>query len=88
MAVTGGQVGHQRRQVLGQAVGVGRVVGDPHPGDAGQLRRLLRGALAGRAGDQQVDLGADLAGGGHRVQGSRLDRVVVVLGNHQDAHLR
>jgi hypothetical protein len=86
MAVTRRELDQKRRQVLRQAVPVGRVVGVQHLGDAGQLRRLFGHASTAFAGDQQVDLGADLGGGGHRVQGGRLEFAVVVLGDDQGAH--
>ena len=50
------QLGDQRRDILGQAVRVGRVVGDMDLADAGDLRGRLGDAADALAGDEQVDL--------------------------------
>ena len=50
------QLGDERRDILGQRVGVGRVVGDMDLADAGDLRGRLGDAADARAGDEQVDL--------------------------------
>src|SRR5262249_4888240 len=57
-----------------------------HLGDAGNLGTRIGRALGVLAGDEQVDVAADLAGGGDGVERGRLDRRVVVLGQQQDRH--
>ena len=86
MAVALREPRHQRRQVLGDAVGVGFVVGVQHPGDAGHpCRRLGHGARA-RARDQQVHLLAQRAARRDRVEARPLQLRIVVLGEYEDAH--
>jgi hypothetical protein len=56
--------------VLGQAVGEVRRVGDQHFRDAGDLRGGFGDGAAVAAGDQHVDLAAALGGCGHGVVGA------------------
>ena len=78
MAVIRGELHDQRRDVLGEAMIVGRVVGEQHLCHAGDLRRRLGDRAAAGAGDQDMHVAAglvgDLARGGDRVQGRGLQR--------------
>jgi hypothetical protein len=71
--------------VLGQAVGEVRRVGDQHFRDAGDLRGCFGGGAAAAAGDQHVDFAAALGGRGHGV-GCALQRGVVVFSNDECDH--
>ncbi|OIQ69513.1 hypothetical protein GALL_488840 [mine drainage metagenome] len=85
--IAGGQAGHQQRQRLGQAMGIGRILGQQHLGDAGDGGGGL-GHRAGRlAGDQHMHL-AQAGGGGHGMQGGRLQGGVIVFGDDENGHLR
>ena len=50
----------QRRDILGEAVAVSRIVGDMDLADAGDLRGRLGDGADARAGDEEMDL-AELA---------------------------
>ena len=63
-----GQRDEQRRQRLGEAMGVGRIVGDPHLGDAVELGRGFRRRADILAGDQHMHRRAELLGGGERAR--------------------
>ncbi len=76
---------HQRRDILGQHMRIGRIVGHQHPGDAGDPRRRLGHRADAFAGDQRMHL-AQLRGGGHRRQGRVLHRAVAMLDQNQHAH--
>jgi hypothetical protein len=67
-------------------VGIGRVVGFHHLGDAGDLGGGRGGAIDALAGDQDMDVAADLLRRGHCVQGRGLQGRVVMLGNDQNTH--
>ncbi len=54
----------QRRQRLGEAVRIDRVVGDAHPGDAVELGRRLRRRAEILPGEQHVDRSAEILGRG------------------------
>ena len=54
--VIGHQLRGERRDILGEAVPVGRVVGDMDLADAGDLRRRLGDRADALAGDEQMDL--------------------------------
>ncbi len=86
VAVGAAQLGQQRREVLRQLVGVGRGVGDQHLAHPGDLGRGGGHRATALAGDQQVDVAADLAGGREGVEGGRGQRGIVVLGEYQDSH--
>ncbi|KAF1854083.1 hypothetical protein Lal_00005300 [Lupinus albus] len=86
VAIAGSERHQQGCDRLGQSVLVGGIVGEQHLGDAGQLRGLLRGWGGVAAGDQEVDIAAELAGCGHRMGGGRLKAGVVVVGKDQDGH--
>src|SRR5690606_13993925 len=86
VAVVGGELGHQRRQVLGKAVRVGRVVGLQYLRHTGYLRGCLSNGLAAEAGDQDMNITRQLAGSGDGVQRGWLQRRVVVLGDDQRRH--
>ena len=75
MAVVLGQISDQRRDVLGQLVGVSRIVGDQYLGYAFDLCGCFADGSAAAAGYQHVDvatdgLGGNPLGGGDGVQGS------------------
>ena len=59
----------QRGERLGQRMGVDRVVGDPHLGDAGELRGRLGRRADVVAGDEDVDRLPDLERRGQRPRG-------------------
>jgi hypothetical protein len=79
------QVGHQRRDVLGQLVLVGGVVGQVDLADPGDLRRLLGHSAAAAAGDEQVHL-AQLQGCGDGRQRRLLHVLVVVFDEYEGLH--
>ena len=82
MAVVLGQISDQRRDVLGQLVGVSRIVGDQYLGYAFDLCGCFADGTAATAGYQHVDVATDGLGGGDGVQGSgREDGVVVFSDN-------
>src|SRR6185312_12488143 len=76
----------QWRDVLGETIGVGGIVGDEHLGDAGDLGRGLGARTAILPGDQDVDVAADGAGGGDDVERRRLERRIVVFGKQENGH--
>ena len=84
------QPDQQRREILGEAVIVGGIVGQQHLGDAGDLGRGFGDGAAILAGDQDVHVAraglADLGGGGGGVQGGGLDRLIVVFGDDENRH--
>ncbi len=57
-------------------------------GDAGNLGAGLGGALGVGSGDQQMDVAADLGGGGYGIQRRGAQAVGIVFGNDQDAQVR
>jgi hypothetical protein len=65
---------------------VGGRVSEQHSLDTVELGCGIGGRLAIVAGDQHVDVGADLFGGGQRLVGSVLERLVVVLGEKKNRH--
>ena len=85
VAVGGRQSGDQGRQALGQGVGVDLRVGEQHVGDPGHPGRGLGDGAAVGAGHQHAHL-AQFAARRHGVQGGRLQGVVIVFGDDQDAH--
>ena len=80
------QLHHQRRDVLGERMGIGRIVGDMHLADASDLRRRLRDAIDALAGDEQMHL-TQLRCGGHRRQRGILDGLTVVFDPDERLHL-
>ena len=76
----------QRRQRLGQHVLVGRVVGEQHLGDAVELRGRFRDGARALARDQHMHRLAQRLGGGERLVGRVLERLVVVLGDQKRRH--
>ena len=68
----------ERRDILGQAVAVGRVVGDMDLADAGDLRGRLGDAADALAGDEQMDL-AELRRGGDGGERGVLDLAAFML---------
>ncbi len=90
MRVLRRQADQQRRDILGEAVAIGRVVGDQHLRHAGDLGGGIGGGAAILAGDEDVDVAGaglrQLGGGGGGVQGGGLDRIVVVLGDDENSH--
>ena len=86
MAVAAGERHDELGQVLGQAVGIGSVIGQQHLGDAGDRRGGFRGGAAILAGHQHDQIAADGLGGGDGIEGRRLQAGVVVLGDEEDGH--
>ncbi len=87
MRIFRGELDQQRRHILGEPVIIGRVVGEQHLSDPGDLRRRLGHGTAIRAGHQHIDLRAgDLLGGGDRVQGRGLQHPIVVFGDDKSRH--
>jgi hypothetical protein len=86
MAIGRRQLDDELRQVLRQPMAIGRIVTEQHLGDAGDPGAGLRGRPAAGAGDEQMDLAADLRRGAHGVERRRLDRLVIVFGQKQDGH--
>ena len=74
----GHQRHHQRRHVLGQRVGVGRVIGLENLGYAGNLRRSSRGGVAPGPGNQRSHF-TQLPGNSDGRQRCVLDRCIVVF---------
>ncbi len=80
------QFGDQRRDILGQRIRIGRIVGDMDLAHARDLRRRLRHAVHALPGDDQVHL-AQL---GRRRDGRQrgiLDGPAVMLDPNQRLHL-
>ena len=78
---------HRRRDVLRHRRGQVWRVGVQHLGDPRDRRGGLRCGSGIPAGDQHVDVAADLLCGGNGIKCRRLDRRVVVVGKDQDGHL-
>src|SRR5450631_564686 len=72
--IAGGQRHDQRGQRLGEVMGIGIAFGEQNFRDAGELGRRLGGSLGAfaAAGDQHMDLGAQLRGRGQRLVGGVL----------------
>ena len=85
MAVIGGEADHQRRDIFGQGMGVDRVVGRQHLGDAGHGGGGLGGGAAALAGDQDRHR-TELGPRGDGVEGGRRQRGVAVIGNDEYGH--
>ena len=88
VAVVRRQLHDQRRDVLGQPVGVGRIVGFQHLGDALDGGSRLGGLAAAAAGDQHVDIGAHLKGRRHGVRDVAANGLAVMRGDNQNGHVR
>src|SRR3984885_6353078 len=74
------------RRRLGKHVLVGGRVSEQYFLDTVELGCGIGGRLAIVAGDQHVDVGADLFGGGQRFVGGVLERFVVVFGEKKNRH--
>jgi hypothetical protein len=83
--VTRHQFGDERRDILGEAVGVGRIVGDVDLADAGDLRSGLGDRADARSGDDQMDL-AELRRGGYGGQGGVLELPLLMLDPDERLH--
>ncbi len=81
----GHQLSGERRDILGEAVPISRVVGDMDLADAGDFRRRLGDAAYALAGDEQVDL-AKLRRGGHRRQRGVLHLAAIMFDENQRLH--
>ena len=79
------QGGGERRDILGEIVGVSRVVGDMDLADAGDLRGRLGDAADALAGDEQVDL-AQLRRGGDRGERGVLHLAAFMFDENQRLH--
>ena len=76
----------ERRQRLGELMLVSRAVRDQHLLDAVELRGGIGDRAAAFAGDQHMHVAAERLGGGQRLVGRILERLVVVLGNQKNSH--
>jgi len=82
-----GEFDDERRDILGEPVFVGVVVGEQHLSRSGDLGGGLGNGAAILAGHQNVDLaGGDFDSGRDRVEGRRLQRPVVMFGDDQSSH--
>ena len=87
MRVTPGELDDERRDILGEPVIVGGIIGEQHLPRAGDLGGGLGNGAAILAGHQDVEFGAgDFLGGGDSVEGRRLQRCVVVFGDDEGSH--
>ena len=73
--------------VLGQLVGVSRVLHLQHLGHARDLGRGVGGAVGALARDQHMHVAAQLGGSADGVERRRAQGGVVVIGDYKDAHL-
>src|SRR6202011_4594893 len=81
------ELDEERGDILRQPMIVGRIVGEQHLAHPGDGRRGLGDRAAVLSGHQNVDVFAgDLPRGGYGVEGRRLERVVVVLGDDESGH--
>ena len=80
-----GERDDQRGERLGQHVLVGRRIGEQHLLDAVELGGGIGHRLR-LAGDQHVHVAAQRLGGGQRLVGGILERLVVVLGEEKRGH--
>src|SRR5690606_3861926 len=87
VAVVACQAGDQRRDVLGQLVGVGSVVSNQHFGHALDLGSSFADGAAAATGYQHVDVTTDGFRRGNGVQGRGREDGVVVFSDNQDSHL-
>ena len=86
MAVSRGQGHDQAGDILRQLVRIGRGVRQqdgPHPGDGGNG---VGHGLAAAAGDQYIEVAADLRRRRQGVQGGGLQLVMVVLSDNENTH--
>src|SRR5215472_12942756 len=68
-------------------MGIGRVVGEQYLADPGNARGCLCDGATILAGNQNIDfLASDLLSGGSGIEGRRLERAVVVLGDDEGSH--
>ena len=79
------QLDDERRDILGQRMIEGGIVGDQHLGDARDLAGGFRDAAYARAGDQRMDF-AELARGGDGGERRVLDRAALMFDPNQNAH--
>ena len=81
-----GQRNDERGGRLRQHVRVGGRVREQHLLDAVELGGGVGDRLAARAGDEDVHVAAERLGGGQRLVGRVLERLVVVLGEEEGRH--
>ena len=84
--VGAGERNDERGQRLRQHVLVRRAVGEQHLVDAVELGGGIGRAFAVLAGDEDVHVAAERLGGGQRLVGGVLERLVVVLGEQERGH--
>ena len=77
-----------RGHLFGQALREMRRVGEQHLAHAVELGGLLGDGATVLAGDENIDIAAEVARGRQRLGGRRRQRLVVVLGEQQDRHLQ
>src|SRR5574343_134113 len=86
VGVAGRLVDDEGGQVFSGLGGVVGGAGNLDQADAVEGGGLLGSALAGAAGNEDVDVATDLLRGGHGVEGGGFELLVVVFGNDEDAH--
>src|SRR6516225_1338203 len=87
MRVAGGELDEERCQILRETMVIGVGIGEQHLANPGNHGGGFRHRTTVLAGDQYVDvLAGDFLGGGDGVEGRRLQRAVVVLGDDQSSH--
>ena len=79
------QLGDERRDIFGQIVIEGGVVGDMHLADACNLRGFLGHRIDARTGDEQMDFAKLRRGGDHRERGV-LDGLAVMFDPNERFH--
>ncbi len=77
----------QRRQRLGERVGIGCVVGKQYLGNAGQFRRRVGGTLRTGAGNEHVDVAANLRCRRQRLRRQVGKGCVVVFCQKKNGHV-
>ena len=88
MAVVGRELHHQGRDVLGDPVCIGRILGLQDLGDAGNGGGRFGGITAVAASHQHGDVGAHLPRGGDGVGDVGADGLVVVRGDDENGHVQ
>src|SRR5271165_3987656 len=87
MGISFCQLDEKRRNILGEPVVVGGIVGEQHHSGPGDLGRSLGYGAAIRPRHQDIDiLAGDFRGGGDSVERRGLERAVVVLGDDEGGH--
>ena len=75
----------QRRDILGEQIGIGGIVSDMHLGNAGDLRGFGGDAADTLAGDEEMDI-PELRGGGDHGERGVLDGLAVMFDPDERLH--